>query len=123
METYPTTLYHHGTLLHTPTVESTGLAIDPAIRTPLEAGIVQSQARFTNTKRAWSLRYDMLKSTHVATLLAFEIARLGGSEAFYWTNPLDGVTYTVRFTGTITYSPIYNTNNTRYTVTLALEQA
>lgn len=122
METYPS-MYHHGSLLHTPTLESEGLATDPAIRTPLEAGIVQSRARFTLTKTAWSLRYDMLSAANKATLQAFEIARLGGSDAFYWVHPISGTTYTVRFKGTVTYASLPETGNTRFTVTFALEQA
>lgn len=122
METYPS-MYHHGTLVHTPMVEDIGFATDPAIRTKVEAGIVQSRARFTQTKRKWSLRYEMLKSTNMSTLLAFEVARVGGSEAFYWVCPLDSVTYSVRFVGTVSYAPVYETNNTRYMVSLVLEQA
>ena len=122
METYPR-LYHHGTLVHTPVVEDMGFATDPAIRTKVEAGVVQSRARFTYTKKRWTLRYEMLKSTNVVTLVAFEVARLGGSEAFYWACPLDSTTYTVRFGGPVTYSPVYETNNTRYRVSLVLEQA
>jgi phage-related protein len=104
-------------------VEDIGFATDPAIRTKVEAGIVQSRARFTQTKRKWSLRYEMLKSTNMSTLLAFEVARVGGSEAFYWVCPLDSVTYSVRFVGTVSYAPVYETNNTRYMVSLVLEQA
>jgi phage-related protein len=121
METYPS-MYHHGTLVHTPIVDSEALAIDPAIRTPLEAGYTQSRARFTRTTTQWSLRYDMLKVANKVTLRAFELARLGGSDPFYWVNPVDGVTYTVRFKGVVTYTPVTETNNTRWTVTFTLEQ-
>ena len=121
MATFPV-MYHHGTLVHTPILESEEFAIDPAIRSPIEAGYVQSRAKFTNTKIRWAWRYEMLKNANKVTLRTFEIARLGGSEAFTWVNPISSVSYTVRFPGIITYVPVPFTNNTRWTVTFGLEQ-
>lgn len=81
------TLYHHGTLEHTPYIEDSGLALDPAIRTPLESGLVQTRARFSRVPRRWRLRWDMLSAANKGVIRAFELARLGGTEAFAWVDP------------------------------------
>lgn len=123
MATFPT-MYHHGTLVHTPQVEEgDGYAVDPAVRDEIEGGYVQSRARFTRNVRRWSVRYISLKNANKITLRAFEVARVGGAESFTWVNPVDGVTYTVRFKGVVGYTPEPNTNNTRWSVAFELEEA
>ncbi len=47
-------------------------------------------------RRVWTMRFSRLK-VEADQVWAFYIARKGAYEAFEWTCPLDGETYTVRF--------------------------
>lgn len=122
MADFPT-MYHHGTLVHTPEVlEGDGYAAFPTIRDSIEGGYAQTRARFTRNVRRWSLQYKSLSSTNKTTLRVFEVARVGGSESFTWVSPIDGVSYMVRFAGSLGYTPVANTNRTRWDVTMELEE-
>ena len=83
-------------------------AFDPTIRNEYEGGYVVTRARFTRILKSWKIKYnDGLTVTEKGTLQQFEQDRRVGAEAFDWTNPLDGVTYQVRFKRPITYKPLY----------------
>lgn len=122
MANFPT-MYHHGKLVHTPVVmEGDGYATFPTIRDSIEGGYAQTRARFTRNVRRWSLQYRSLSSANKFTLRAFEVARVGGSESFTWVSPIDGASYTVRFADRLGYTPVDNTNRTRWDVTMELEE-
>lgn len=86
MATFPV-FYHHGTLVQTPYIEELASALDPTLRTEVEAGYVASRARFTRAPRRWTLRFDMMTAANKATLRAFEIARGVGASSFTWADP------------------------------------
>ena len=47
-------------------------------------------------RRRWALRFRK-GQVDADTIWSFYVARRGSFEAFLWSNPLDGVQYTVRF--------------------------
>ncbi|OUN01428.1 MAG: hypothetical protein BAA04_04890 [Firmicutes bacterium ZCTH02-B6] len=62
-----------------------------------EFGIGPEQRRTKRPpRRRWTLRFRKDQVTADA-IWSFYVARRGAYEAFLWTNPLDGQTYTVRF--------------------------
>ncbi len=121
MAMFPT-IYHHGTLEQTPYVEELTSALDPTVRTEAEAGYVMSRARFTRTPRSWRVRYDMTKTTNKTTISDFVAARGIGGEAFTWEEPVEKTGVTVRLLAPPTYIPVENTNNTRWTITMTMEE-
>jgi len=82
-----------------------GLASDPAIRTGYEAGYVQTRARFTRSPRRWDVGYQLLPAADKELIRLHEIACHGGADSFPWLNDMDGVTYTVRYLGLVSYKP------------------
>jgi len=121
MATFPT-IYQRTGLAQTPYITELTGAIDPTVRTEAEAGYVTSRARFTRSPRLWRLRFDMTKTANMNTIKAFVTARGVGGESFTWVEPVAAESVTVRFQGPPTYSPVDNTNNTRWTITLVMEE-
>jgi len=83
-----------------------GAANDPTLRSPFEAGYVQTRARFTRIPDRWHIGYTLLPKADKDTLRAFEKTVKVGSDSFTWTNPDDQQTYTVRFLAPISYKPV-----------------
>ena len=121
MATFPT-IYHYGTLVQTPYIEELTSALNPTVRTEVEAGYVVSRNRFTRAPRRWNLRYDMVKTANRDTIIAFVTTRGIGGESFQWTEPVAAASVTVRFLEPPVYVPAENTNNTRWTINLILEE-
>ncbi|MFA5186608.1 MAG: hypothetical protein WC551_09050 [Patescibacteria group bacterium] len=121
MATFPT-IYHHGTLAQTPYIEELVSALNPTVRTEVEAGYVASRARFTRTPRRWQLRFDMTKTANRDTIIAFVTARGVGGESFTWVEPVASASVTVRFQSPPVYTPVDGTNNTRWTIAMILEE-
>lgn len=123
MAAFPT-IYRRGTELHNPIVGDFDdtMAHDPAIRGLSEGGYVTSRARFTRIPRKWPLKYDWLTTANKDTLKAFEVAMVGGSESFTWTNPADSTSYTVRFLGVARYTPHEHINFLRWMMEFVLEE-
>ena len=123
MATFPV-IYRHGTEVQQPAVDSMDntYAADPVVRSQSAGGYTTSRARFTRLTRKWSVRYTWMSVANKVTMLAFEDARVGGSESFTWTNPSDSTAYTVRFLGAVVYTPHANTNFLWWTVEFVLEQ-
>lgn len=65
------------------------------IKTPFEAGYVQSSAGNTQTKMEFTIGWEWLLRTEYDILLAFYKANLGGS--FNFTHPITGTVFIVRF--------------------------
>lgn len=127
MADFPT-LYAHSPytsgLVLTPVVgelEDT-MAHDPTIRSQSDGGYVTSRARFTRISRRWVVNYAGVTQAHMNSIKAFEDARVGGSEAFTWTNPEDSTSYNMRFLGLVSYTPWGHTNFKRWAVRFILEQ-
>lgn len=77
---------------------------DTVIRSPQEAGYEQTRPRTTRARRSFGLDYPLLPDVDVSLLRAFEITTLrNGADAFSWTHPLSGTTYTVRLAAPIQY--------------------
>lgn len=68
------------------------------VRTPFEAGYVQTRARFTKSRRSFSLVWTFMSVADRDILVQFyEETVKGGAESFDWTHPTDGTSYEVRF--------------------------
>ena len=75
-----------------------GLVNDPTIRSDQEGGYQITRCRFTRDRRFWEYEYPYYTAADKATLMTFERTTVRvGSTSFTWTNPLDSVSYTVRF--------------------------
>lgn len=71
---------------------------NPAMRAETEGGYVITRTRFKRAPRKmFTLNYVLLNSTDQFTLETFYKDMQGGSDTFFWQNPNDGITYTVRF--------------------------
>lgn len=122
MATFPV-LYLHGTTAHQPQLQgySDTIAFDPTIRSPKDAGYVKTRTRFTRYPRQYTIVFNNLSTTNKNTLLAFEEARGVGGESFTWVDPASN-SLTVRYAAPATCTPRPNTNFTRWTVELTLEE-
>ena len=85
-------------------------AADPTIRTDFQGGAMLSRPRITKAPRIWSFGYSDLLETDKLILEAYEQAVKYGTSEFFWRNPQDGNTYTVRFMDVLKWE--YNNNNT-----------
>ena len=66
----------------------------PQVRTEFDSGYVQSKARFTRSRKVFTLNWKAMTAANFATLDAFLVANAG--IAFTWTHPLTAVAYSVR---------------------------
>jgi len=62
-----------------------------------ENGTEQRRAKWSSDLKTFECEFDNRPKSDFTTLQAFFEARQGKYEAFEFTNPLDDVTYTVRF--------------------------
>jgi hypothetical protein len=71
---------------------------DPSISVDMEGGYSISRPRFTRTPR-WTFRFNYmdLSNTDKAAWDAFYETVYGGSDAFTFTHPFNGNSYTMRF--------------------------
>jgi len=65
------------------------------VRTPMEAGYVQSRSRYSGSRRVFEIGWEFLPAADYEVLVAF-FDSIGGA-AFNWTHPTTGITYTVIF--------------------------
>jgi hypothetical protein len=71
---------------------------DSTIESPFESGHTHTRPRYTYDRKKWSnVIYKYLTTVDEALLKAFMTTVRMGASAFYWVNPNDNVTYTVRF--------------------------
>lgn len=113
-----------------PTLSENGVTIPPSyplieqvedsvIRSNFDGGYVQTRARYTRIRKTWKINYSNLSNTNKNTLVAFLNTVNGGADSFTWTNPIDEVSYSVRFT----IPPICShTLIDRWDVSFSLEQ-
>ena len=96
-------------------------AIDPTIRTQLEAGYVQTRPRFTRIPRKYGVKYVDLSQSDKETLFNFETQVKVGADSFTWNDPHAGSTdLTVRFAGPIRYG--HNETQAVWTAEFELEE-
>lgn len=81
------------------------VASDPTIRNQVEGGYVLTRSRFTRIPDKWNIGYITLPEADKNTLRTFEKSVKVGSEKFTWTNPMNNLSYEVRFLGPIKYKP------------------
>uniref|UniRef100_A0A6M3IJ44 Uncharacterized protein n=1 Tax=viral metagenome TaxID=1070528 RepID=A0A6M3IJ44_9ZZZZ len=111
------------TLSESPSVKGweESITVDPTIKSPFEAGYVQTRAKFTRIPEKWKVVYEILPTADKDTLKVFiNETVLVGSDSFNWTNPMDSVVYDVRFSGPITFSP--NDNDDYWQCEFTLEE-
>ena len=78
-------------------------AQDPVIRSPKEAGYVQTRPRFTRVPKKWHLSYAGMSSSDRTSIKSWESTSVYGANSDTWTNPADSTQYTVRLAGPIRY--------------------
>ena len=100
-----------------------GDSIMPTVRTPFDAGYVQTWPLFTKKRRVFRCGWMALSETHFNTFMTFfETTAKGGSESFTWADNEQStpVNYTVRFRqDAITWERVANE---KYKVTFELEE-
>jgi hypothetical protein len=62
-----------------------------------ETGKETLRSKRTNGIYGFSLKFDRLTTSQADAMFAFFIAKKGKATWFTWLNPIDSVTYTVRF--------------------------
>lgn len=77
---------------------------DVAIKTEMEGGYVVARARHTRTPRkTFNTGYKSISDTDRTALLNFYDSVAGGTLIFDWTDPVDSVTWQVRFDGEMSF--------------------
>jgi len=81
-----------------------GPAIDPTLSSEFESGHLITRPRTTVTPWSWSFTYRFMSNADKVTLKNFEknTAKYRAVE-FNWTNPIDGLTYVVKFAENLKY--------------------
>ena len=68
------------------------------VKSESEANYVQTRSRATKRKRIFNVKYPLMLLTEYQTLRTFfEETVFGEALYFTWTNPIDSVSYTVRY--------------------------
>jgi len=77
---------------------------DPTLRNDCENGKVLTRAKYTSVPKKWAFNYTQLSNTDKELIDVFEKTTVKyGADSFSWTNPIDNITYTVRFTKPVVY--------------------
>ena len=85
---------------------------DVILRTPSDAGYVQTRPRFTRSRRTWGINYAALPDADVSTLRTFEqVTLVNAADLFSWTHPISSTTYTVQLAGPIKYARVMGAEN------------
>lgn len=96
-----------------------GVMEDVVIRTPTEAGYVQTRPRFTRSRLMWGLVYNVLPDADIAILKNWENVTIrNGSDVFTWQHPASLVTYDVHLTGPVKYAKTQYPTLTSVSMTL-----
>jgi len=102
------------------TVQNITRAMDPTIRTPMEAGYTITRARFTRSPKQWLVTFSSISTADKDLLVAHEVAQNVGGDYFAWTAPHNATSYNVCYAEPIKYDPVPDTNFTHWNVTLSL---
>jgi hypothetical protein len=97
------------------------LSVDPTIRSPVEAGYVQTRAKFTRIPKKWHIFYPLILDTDKVSLESFQDTVKVGADKFYWINDKDLVTYEVRLLSPMVFN-IHPQSSIYWTATFDLEQ-
>lgn len=95
---------------------------DPTIRSEFENGDIQTRPRTTKVPKVWSFTYSDLPDVDKVLIEIFERDTVVyGGAAFTWTNPIDSVAYTVRFSDKVNYD-LEDTQEHAWKVDIKLEE-
>jgi hypothetical protein len=107
--------------------DSTQFSIKPedvAIKSEIEGGYVTSRARHTRTPRkTFATGYKSISDADRQALVGFYNTVGGGSVIFDWTDPVDQITYQVRFDGDLTFRYVGVGATKLWDVSFQLQQA
>ena len=107
--------------------DSTQFTITPedvAIKSEMEGGYVVSRARHTRTPRkTFGTGYKSISDADRQTLLAFYAQVGGGAVIFDWTDPVDKLTWQVRFDGEMAFRYVGIGTTKLWDVSFRLQQA
>jgi phage-related protein len=106
------------TLSKGPTQKYTETYMKPSVRTPFDGNYEQTRPKFTRAVNTFTVNFKFIDATDKSTLKTFFAANNG--ESFDWTNPLDSVTYLVRFADD--QLDFKNLGADRFEITLKLQE-
>jgi hypothetical protein len=96
---------------------------DPAMRHEMEGGYTITRARYTRKPvKRFKVGYTNITNADQKVLDTFWETTRGGSRAFAWYCPTDGLTYQVRFKGEISFAYRGVGGNHFWDCSLELEQ-
>jgi len=101
-----------------PSIETPTKVKDNSLKSPLINGQTVSRKKYTRQLREWTLKWNALLDTQLATLLAYYATQGGGSASFQWADEF-GNNYTVRFDGDIDHASV---NYTHSSVTVKIAE-
>jgi hypothetical protein len=97
---------------------------DVALKSEIEGGYVVTRARHTRTPRkTFSTAYKSISDADRTTLLSFYNTVAGGSVIFDWTDPVDKITYQVRFTSDLDFKYAGRGTTKLWDVSFQIQQA
>ncbi|MBW8001775.1 MAG: hypothetical protein FVQ80_07095 [Planctomycetes bacterium] len=68
------------------------------VRAPFEGGYEQTRAKWTRSRKEWTIRWkDMSNNSHTSLVTFFESTVVGGASSWVWHNPISNSTAEVRF--------------------------
>lgn len=98
-----------------------GIVTDPTLKDEKEGGYQTTRARFTRLRKYFKYSFPFYTLADKNTLQTFEQTTVVmGTTSFTWTNPLDDVSYTVRFGEPIEYIP--NKGTVYWKITIRVEE-
>jgi hypothetical protein len=68
-----------------------------AVRTPFEAGYVQTFSKWSTSKETFNMNWNHLSANGYTALTTHWEERKGGANSWEWTHPVLATTHTVRF--------------------------
>lgn len=95
---------------------------DPTIRSPKEAGYVQTRSRYSRIPRSYRVVFHGLTEADKNLIRTHEIECGVGGASFTWTPPDRAATLTVRFAMPVIYIPFGETNFLYWNVEMELEE-
>jgi len=97
-------------------------SVDPTIRSPKDAGYVQTRSRYTRIPRTHHVVFRGLTNADKELIRDHEIDRGVGGASFTWVAPDRVTTLTVRFAAPVVYTPFEETNYKFWNVEMDLEE-
>lgn len=97
------------------------IASDPTIRSPKDAGYVQTRARYSRIPRTYHVVFTGLTEADKNSIKALEVSSGVGGALFTWTPPR-GTSGNYRFAAPVIYTPFEETNYKFWNVEMELEE-